>query len=210
MIKLKQIGVSLFWIFIISIIFTSCKVLSTSNGSVDMTLNYNPTNFHYIKTVYGSHSETYVLGRLKNGDPNGKGLNNVALLNLKREAQLKSNQTLINVAYDVKETRRWNRLDITVNISADVIELTNKSLNEVESKYLEGLQVSNKLNLIEMKMGTYDKYNFYIGQDVRLINEYSQTYNGIVLNVDLSFLTIEINGKKASFYYNQIKEAYNN
>ena len=227
MIKLKQISVSLIGIFIISVIFTSCKVLSTSNGFVDMTFNYNPTNFHYIKTVYGSHTESYVMGRLKSGDPNGKGLNNEALWNLKREAQLKSNQTFINVAYDVKETKRWNRLDISVNISADVIELSNKSLNEVESVYLENLKVSTKHIKSEIEYNEYVKLpntskklinksngkkyspaDFIIGSHVEINNQYEGIVRGVVIKIKNKQIILQTEIGKSFNWFSSIIQAY--
>jgi len=214
---------NIFTIVFISVIFTSCKVVSTSNGSVVMTFNYNPTNFHYIKTVYGSHTESYVLGRLKNGDHNGKGLNNEALQNLKREAQLKSNQTFINVAYDVKKTKRWNRLDVIVNISADVIELTDKSFNEVESVYLEDLKVSTNPSvstnssvskkyiekLINKSNGEkYSSADFVIGSQVEINNKYDGTVRGVVIKIKNKEIILQTETGKSFNWFKSIIQAY--
>ena len=61
---------------------------------------------------------------------------------------------------------------------------------------------------IEKNMDIYNKDNFYIGQDVRLINTKDRTYIGTVFRVNSMSLTLKIKGKKVALNYEQIKEAY--
>ncbi|MBT3418257.1 MAG: hypothetical protein HN427_05735 [Flavobacteriales bacterium] len=91
---------NIFTVLFISICFSSC--VSISKGYVTPSFDYQPDNFHYIKSVSGSHAESYFLGI--GGDLHGMGLNNTALTNLKNNANLKSNQCLINVSYDNKSS----------------------------------------------------------------------------------------------------------
>jgi len=206
-------------LLITTFFFSSC--VSVSKGYVTPGFMYQPNNFHYLKTVEGSHAESYFLGM--GGDIKGIGLNNTALKELKINAKLKSNQTLINVAYDNKTSYFLGGIIISnkVFITADVIEFTEKELSEIESNYLESLNNqtyidNNSLtNLIlegkDLKGSdnVYSQDDFIIGQSVSICTNNGTLSSGRVLNNKKNILIIrdDVAGRRILYYYTEIKQA---
>ncbi len=100
----------------LSLCATGCATLSSLNA-IDTGTAVSSANFHYVKTVEGEASSTYILG-LAGGDYAGK-----AIADAKEKAALQDNQALVNVA--IVNTQRII-LGIVVivkpTVSADVIE----------------------------------------------------------------------------------------
>ena len=145
-----------------------------------LPFNYQPNNFNYIKIAGGEHTEAYFLGI----GGFGNGLFNTALTNLKFNADLKSNQSLINIAYDRKITFiffpiYWQN---KINITADVIEFYSPNNHNFQKNEKSN---SDKINL-ELKEENYFNYilelrnNIHKGDKVEVIDS-SGTYNGTLI-----------------------------
>ena len=168
------------YLFVIGITLSSCASFST--GKITPPFNYQPNNFNYIKLAGGQHAESYFLGI--GGDFNGNGLFNTALTNLKFNAELKSNQSLINIAYDSKKTFiffpiYWQNKII---ITADVIEFYSPNNHDFQKNEKSN---SEKINL-ELNEENYFNYilelknNIQKGDKVEVIDS-SGTHNGTLI-----------------------------
>jgi len=168
------------YLFIIGVSLSSCASFST--GGIIPPFNYQPNNFNYIKLAGGQHTESYFLGI--GGDINGNGLFNTALTNLKFNSDLKSNQSLINIAYDRKKTFiffpiYWQNKII---ITADVIEFYSPNNQDFQKNEKFN---SNKLNLELQEENYYDyilelKNNIQKGDKIEVIDS-SGTHKGILI-----------------------------
>jgi hypothetical protein len=198
------------YLFILGISLSSC--VSLSNGYIVPPFNYQPTNFKYIKSVLGSHSESYFLGL--GGDTKGVGLNNTALNELKKEANLKSNQTLTNIAYDNKKTYSLFWMHNKVFITADVIEFyssNNQSelLKKVKTNIVNNNHSSNNLGI---QLENYNKKNqinelkasIHLNDKVEVKTSF-KTYIGIfVIHGSDRFEIKTTKGKRKIFIYKEI------
>lgn len=167
------------YLFIIGITLSSCSI---STGGMKLPFNYQPNNFNYIKLVGGQHTEAYFLGI--GGDINGNGLFNTALTNLKLNADLKSNQSLINIAYDSKKTFiffpiYWQNKII---ITADVIEFYSPNNHD----FHKNEKSNSEKNNLELKEENYFNYilelknNIKKGDKVEVIDS-SGTHKGTLI-----------------------------
>ena len=95
---------------------TGCATLSNLNA-IDTGTAVSSANFHYVKSVSGKATSTYIFG-LAGGDDAGK-----AIADAKEKANLQDNQALTNVA--VVNTQRIILgiiIRVKTTVSADVIE----------------------------------------------------------------------------------------
>ena len=95
---------------------TGCATLSYLNA-IDTGTAVSSANFHYVKSVSGEATSTYIFG-LAGGDDAGK-----AIADAKANANLQDNQALTNVA--VVNTQRIILgiiVKVKTTVSADVIE----------------------------------------------------------------------------------------
>lgn len=95
---------------------TGCATISNLNA-IDTGTAVSSANFHYVKSVSGEASSTYVFG-FAGGDDAGK-----AIADAKAKANLQKNQALTNVAF-VNTQRIILGIVIIVKttVTADVIE----------------------------------------------------------------------------------------
>lgn len=108
--------ISLLIIAIVYASLTGCATLSSLNA-VDTGTAVSSANFHYVKSVQGEATSTYILG-FAGGNDAGR-----AVANLKVKAGLKDNQALVNVA--VVNTQRIILgviIKVKTSVTADVIE----------------------------------------------------------------------------------------
>ena len=108
--------ISLFIIAIVYASLTGCATLSNLN-TVDTGTAVSSANFHYVKSVRGEATSTYILG-FAGGNDAGR-----AIADVKAKAGLKDNQALANVA--VVNTQRIILgviIKVKTSVTADVIE----------------------------------------------------------------------------------------
>ena len=108
------------FLFLIALIFcfaiTGCATMSNLTA-VDTGTAVSSANFHYVKTVEGTATSTYIFG-LFGGDNAGK-----AVADAKAKANLQKNQALTNVAaVSTTKVMFGVLIRITTTISADVVE----------------------------------------------------------------------------------------
>jgi hypothetical protein len=196
------------YLFIIGITLSSCLVnpLGIAQGGIDIGLNYQPNNFKYIKSVIGSDSESYFLGI---GGFNRAGLRNTALNELKKQANLKSNQMLINVAYDHDFSYFFIFVMIQerVVVSADVIEFypNNSSDNNIISGTL-GLPLKNRnhYKIEEERERIFKNTKFSTNDKVEVKTSF-KTYTGIFVRHGSDRFEINTTkGKRKIFIYKEI------
>ncbi len=95
---------------------SSCSTFSSLNA-IDTGTALSSANFHYVKTVQGEATSTYIFG-FAGGNDAGK-----AIADAKAKADLKDNQALANVA--IVNTQRIVLgiiIRVKTTVSADVIE----------------------------------------------------------------------------------------
>lgn len=95
---------------------SSCSTLSSLNA-IDTGTALSSANFHYVKTVQGEATSTYIFG-FAGGNDAGK-----AIADAKAKADLKDHQALANVA--IVNTQRIVLgiiIRVKTTVSADVIE----------------------------------------------------------------------------------------
>ena len=95
---------------------TGCSTLSNLNA-IDTGTAVSSANFHYVKSVQGEATSTYIFG-IAGGDDAGK-----AIADAKTKANLQDNQALVNVA--IVNTQRIILgiiVRVKTTVTADVIE----------------------------------------------------------------------------------------
>lgn len=101
---------------LISVVVSSCATFSSLNA-IDTGTAVTAANFHYIGSVEGSASSTYLFG-LFGGNNTGK-----AIEEAKKKANLKDNQALTNVSVvNTQKILFGIIIVVETTVSADIIE----------------------------------------------------------------------------------------